>query len=651
MSDTAANSVPQQDAQQTQFLTVVSRDEATLRFRRHLRLAPLGQETVPLEKALGRVLAQDVVAGVDVPCFDRANVDGFALLAADSYGAIEEAPRSVRLNDEVLAPGVVPMREVSAGIATTIATGGMLPRGADAVVMIEYTELVGGGADRRLEIVRAVAPGDNVSYAGTDIAMGETVLRAGQLLTSREIGVLAAVGLAEASVYRRPQVAIFSTGNEIVAPGTPMRPGAVYDSNAAIIGSAVEELGGEPIYLGVIADDDEALADALARGLRFDAVLLSGGTSKGVGDLSYRVVSRLRDPGIVAHGVALKPGKPICLAVTAHKPVVILPGFPTSAIFTFHEFVAPVIRAYAGLADERQQTVAATLPMRINSERGRTEYLLVSLFQGQEGYTAYPMGKGSGSVTTFSGADGFITIDQHTEIVDAGAVVPVQLLGRRLDPADLVIIGSHCVGLDRLIGELLRRGIRAKALYVGSMGGLGAAKRGECDIAGVHLMDPVTGEYNRHLLNDSLALLPGYGRMQGIVFRAGDARFAGRNADQAIAAALADPACTMVNRNAGSGTRIIIDRLLGEHRPRGYGVQTKSHNAVAAAVRQGRADWGVAIDTIVGQYGLGFIPLQAEHYDFVVPKARLERPAVRLFRALLDEADMRQRLAALGFRV
>ena len=175
------------------------------------------------------------------------------------------------------------------------------------------------------------------------------MLRAGQLLTSREIGVLAALGLAEVAVYRRPRVAIFSTGNEIVAPGNPLRSGAVYDSNAAIIGAAVEELGGVAVQLGVIADDEEALASALARGLEADLVVFSGGTSKGAGDLSYRVVSRLVDPGVVAHGVALKPGKPICLAVTGGKPVVILPGFPTSAIFTFHEFVAPVIRAYAGL--------------------------------------------------------------------------------------------------------------------------------------------------------------------------------------------------------------------------------------------------------------------------------------------------------------
>ncbi|MCL4183475.1 MAG: molybdopterin biosynthesis protein [Burkholderiaceae bacterium] len=646
-----ASTQPKDDGRQTQFLTVVTRDEAAERFQRHLRLEPLGIEAVPLGAALDRVLGEDVIADVDVPGFDRSNVDGFAVQAADTFGATEEAPRSVAPNGEVLTPGVVPAAQIDPGCAATIATGAMLPRGADAVIMVEHTELVEADGRRSVEITRAVSPGENVSYAGTDIARGETVLRAGQRLTSREIGVLAAVGAAEAKVYRRPKVAILSTGDEIVPPGSPLPPGAIYDSNAAIIGAAVAELGGEAVQLGVVPDNEQVLADALVQALRYDVVLLSGGTSKGAGDLSYRVASRLGEPGIVAHGVALKPGKPICLAVSRGKPVVILPGFPTSAIFTFHEFVAPVIRAYAGVPPERRQTVTATLPMRVNSERGRTEYLLVGLVQGDDGLSAYPMGKGSGSVTTFSGADGFITIDQHTEILDAGTAVPVQLLAQRLEPADLVIIGSHCVGLDALVGRLIRDGVRPKVMYVGSTGGLKAALRGECDIASVHLMDPETGEYNRPLLTEALALLPGYRRMQGIVHREGDARFADRDAEAAIAAALQDPGCAMVNRNAGSGTRILVDRLLSAHRPPGYGVQTKSHNAVAAAVRQGHADWGVAIDTVARQYGLGFIPLQEEHYDFIVPRARLERPAVRAFRALLEDAAMRERLEGMGFRL
>lgn len=637
------------DPRQAQFLTVITRDEATARFQRHLRLEPLGRETVPLGEARGRMLADDVRSAVDVPAFDRSNVDGFAVQASDTFGAMEEAARTLAINDEVLATGIAPRQEVAPGRATMIATGAMVPRGADAVVMVEHTEASADGT--RLDVTRAVAPGDNVSYAGTDVAKGETVLRRGQLLTSREIGVLAAIGLADVAVYRRPRVAILSTGDEIVAPGSPLRPGTVYDSNAAIIGAAVEELGGEAVQLGIVRDDDAALADALARALAHDAVVLSGGTSKGAGDLSYRVVSRLQDPGIVAHGVALKPGKPICLAVTGGKLVVILPGFPTSAVFTFHEFVAPVLRAFAGLPPATRETVTATLPMRVNSERGRTEYLLVSLAHADSGLVAYPMGKGSGSVTTFSHADGFITIDQHTEIVDAGTEVAVQLLGRDVEPADLVFIGSHCVGVDDLVGRLRERGFAAKTMYVGSMGGLAAAKRGECDVAGIHLMDPATGEYNRHLMTGTLTLLPGYGRMQGIVHRRGDARFAGRTATEAVAAALADPQCVLVNRNAGSGTRILVDRLLDGRHPPGYAVQTRSHNAVAAAVAQGRADWGVAIDTVARDYALEFIPLQEERYDFVVPTARLERPAVRAFRELLADRDVRAGLAALGFRV
>jgi putative molybdopterin biosynthesis protein len=646
-----APAAPRPGAQQTQFLDVITRDEATARFRRWLTLAPLGTETLELRCALHRVLAGDVVAGVDVPGFDRSNVDGFALIAADTFGAAEERAHALHLNDEVLAPGVVPTATVVTRHATPISTGGMLPRGADAVLMVEHSDVVDAAGGPTVEIRRPVTAGENVSYAGTDIARGETVLRAGTRLTSREIGVVAALGIAEVSVYRRPRVAIFSTGNEILAPGSAPRPGAVYDSNAAIIGAAVEELGGVAVHLGIVPDDETALAGALQRGLECDAVVFSGGTSKGAGDLSYRVVGRLRDPGIVAHGVALKPGKPICLAVSAGKPVVILPGFPTSAIFTFHEFVAPVLRAYAGLAAERRGAVEATLPMRVNSERGRTEYLLVGLVQAGGRLAAYPMGKGSGSVTTFSGADGFITIDQHTEILDAGSTVRVQLLGGDLEPADLVIIGSHCVGLDLLVGKLVGGGIRTKAIHVGSMGGLAAAQRGECDVAGVHLLDPASGQYNRPFLKAGLSLVPGYGRMQGLVFRRGDARFEGRNPEQAVAGACDDPSCVMVNRNAGSGTRILVDRLLGARRPSGYGVQTKSHNAVAAAVAQSRADWGVAIDTVARQYGLAFTPLQEERYDFVVPTDRLARAPVRAFRALLDDAAVQAQLRALGFRI
>lgn len=653
---------PPQDSQewrdavsQKQFLEVISRDEATQRFRQHLETAPRHRESVTLAEALGRVLAVDVISEIDVPAFDRSNVDGFAVQAADTAGATEEAPAKLALNAEILSPGFAPAVEVLSGTATPIATGGMLPRGADAVVMLEHTEMAGlsDGDSRqdepRLQVFHSAASGQAVTFAGTDIARGETVLRFGAVLTSREIGVLAALGLTAIDVWKKPRVAIVSTGNEIVPPGEPLPTGSVYDSNAAILSAAVEELGCEAVRLGTVRDDVDRLREILQSASDCDVVVLSGGTSKGAGDLSYQVVSELTDPGIVAHGVALKPGKPICLAVSDGRPVVVLPGFPTSAVFTFHEFVAPVLREMAGLAPENRRNVEATVPIRMNSERGRTEYSLVSLVRSETGLTAWPMGKGSGSVTTFSLADGFITIDQHTEILDEGSTVPVTLLGRELAPADLVVIGSHCVGLDFLLGEMRKRGFTSRVLHVGSMGGVAAAKRGECDIAGVHLMDPETQKYNRHLLTESLNLVTGYRRSQGVVFRRDDDRFQDRTAADVITAALDDSGCTMINRNPGSGTRVLIDQLLSDARPPGYNVQTKSHNAVATAVVQGRADWGVAIDTVASSYDLGFLSLQDEHYDFIIPEARFDRPPVVAFRQLLTEQPVREQLAQMGF--
>jgi putative molybdopterin biosynthesis protein len=637
-------------ARQQQFLEVVDRDEAEARFRHHLTLTPLGPETVPLARALGRVLAADVLSGVDVPAFDRSSVDGFAVRAADTVGASEETPRVLRLNPEVLTPGVQPRGAVEPGTATILATGGMLPRGADAVVMVEHTEAREEGAASVVDVHRPVAPGESVAAAGSDIARGETVLRAGDLLTSREIGSVAAVGLAEVAVWRKPRVAIFSTGDEVVAPGRPLPPGGVYDSNSAILAAAVEELGGTPVVLGIAPDDEAALQAMLTLALAHDLVLLSGGTSKGAGDVAARVVGRLGDPGIVVHGVALKPGKPVCLAVTGGKPVVILPGFPTSAIFTFHEFVAPVLRAFAGLPPERRETVPALLSTRIASQRGRTEYVMVSLVERPEGgLAAYPTGKGSGAVTAFGQADGFLTVKAHAESLPAGTPVDVAMIGGLHRPADLVVMGSHCVGLDVLIGRLSREGLRVKAMNVGSTGGLAAAKRGECDVAGLHLLDAASGEYNRPFLTEALELVPGYRRRQGVVFRRGDARFEGRTAAAAVALAADGPGCLMVNRNPGSGTRIVVDRLLGSSRPAGYTTQARTHNAVAAAVTQGRADWGVAIEAVARSYGLGFLPLQDERYDFAVPRARLARGPVRRFIALLQEREVRDALAALGF--
>src|SRR6516162_4567035 len=397
-------------ARQEQFLEVVSAEEARARFTRRIDLSPLPSKMVKLPAALGRVLAHDVTAPIDVPPFDRANVDGFALRSADTTGASDTAPRRFSLNGEVIVCGHAPALEVAPGSATTIATGGVIPRGADAVVMIEHTDLVDDGGVPAIDVRRAVAPGQFVSYAGSDIARGEVVLRRKTRLSSREIGMLAACGLAAIEVVRKPTVAVLSTGDELAAPGGALPPGRVYDSNGAIIAAAVVEAGGEPVPFGAFPDDEAALERAMRTALAAcDMVVLSGGTSKGAGDLSHRIVSKLGD--ILVHGVALKPGKPLCLAVIDGKPLAVLPGFPTSAIFTFHAFVAPVIRARAGLAAEATRSVEAEVPVRIASELGRKEFVLVALAAGENGPVAFPTAKGSGAVTSFSQADGFLEID------------------------------------------------------------------------------------------------------------------------------------------------------------------------------------------------------------------------------------------------
>jgi putative molybdopterin biosynthesis protein len=639
---------PRETMDQDQFLTILSREDALARFEAALFPRPVPSEPRTLADALGRALAQDVVAPIDVPPFDRSNVDGFAVRSADLASAGGAAPVRVTLNDDVIACGTVPTGPVLPGTATSLATGGPLPRGADAVVMIEHTEPVCGNA---IEIRRAASPGQFVSYAGSDIARGETLLRAGTMIGSREIGICAACGVSVLVVARRPRVAVISTGDELVQPGRPLGAAEIYDTNGAIVTAAVTENGGEAVFLGGVADDEDKLEAAMRGALATsDMLVLSGGTSKGAGDLSHRIIARLGKPGIVAHGVALKPGKPLCLAVCDGKPVVILPGFPTSAMFTFHDMIVPLLRRMAGLPPRSEATVTAKVPVRIASELGRTEFVMVSLVDGADGLIAYPTGKGSGAITSFAQADGFLKIDALADQMRAGTKAEVTLFTPHVRVPDLVIIGSHCTGLDLVTAQLSRADLAVRSIAVGSLGGLAAAKRGECDVAPIHLFDDKTESYNTPFLGEGLELVTGWRRMQGIVFRHGDARFEGSSAEAAVRAALADPACIMVNRNQGAGTRILIDRLLAGARPDGYWNQPKSHNAVAAAVAQHRADWGMTIAPVAHAAGLGFLPLAEEHYDFALATARKARPAVQAFLQALVSDESRAALQGAGFR-
>jgi putative molybdopterin biosynthesis protein len=648
---------------QGQFLKVVTDEEAhRILDEAFAHLGPESEE-VALEHALGRVLAAALRSPVDVPGFDRSNMDGFAIQAADSYGATETEPKRLRVrrSDAIAAGrvGVDGIGQLELGQAIEIATGGVVPRGADAVLMVEDSAPL-DGADE-IHVFRALTPGTNISGAGSDVGRGEIVLQAGQRMTSRETALAAAVGAALVSVTRRPRALVLSTGDEVRAPGEQLGLGQVFDSNSRILIDALTEAGADASFGGILPDDEDALHAVLAGALDSDEapdlILLSGGTSKGRGDLNSSVLKRLTrersgSRGIIVHGVALKPGKPICVAEIDDRPIAVLPGFPTSAIFTFHEFIAPLVRRLTGEVGARgansKDCVRATMPHRVRSIPGRTEYVLVDLATGDNGLSAYPLGAGSGSVSTFSRADGYLRVPRHCEYIEEGEQVEVHPIGGRAVPADLLAIGSHCVGLELILGRMAQLGFRCKSVPVGSKAGLRALERGEGDVAGCHLLDEVSGQYNRAFLPAGTEIIGGYGRRQGIVFRPGDERFAGFDLD-AMTAMLRSQGARMVNRNRGSGTRQLLDQLLKSSRPPGHSTEAKSHHAVAAAVAQGRADWGMTLDVLARDQGLGFVFVRSEHFELVTPTARRERPALKALVKLMDSAELRAELVDLGF--
>jgi molybdenum cofactor synthesis domain-containing protein len=408
------------------FRKLLSLDEAKIMMAKSFQPKPLGTEHVSLLEACGRVLAENVISPINVPPFDRSTVDGYAVKAEDTFGAYEAKPVKLRLCGTVNV-GEPPKIMLENGMAAGIATGAPLPKGADAVVMIENTER----ENDHILVYKSVVENENVMKAGTDIHKGENILKLGKHLTWKDLGILAALGFEKVRVYRKPKVVIISTGAEIVAPGQMLSPGKIYDINGYTLGAATARCGAIPMNFGVFPDNFQILNDILKKALETaDVVITSGGVSVGPKDLIPKVLDSLGSPGVIVHGIAIKPGKPTTIALVDEKPVFALPGHPTSALLTFYLLVRPVLVRLAGRrADEILKTVKALTGVRVFSAKGRRTFVMVKLVREADGkFVAFPIATGeSGAITTLAKADGFITVYENQQFVDAGEEVTVSL--------------------------------------------------------------------------------------------------------------------------------------------------------------------------------------------------------------------------------
>jgi len=406
------------------FRKLVSADEAKKILAKNFTPSPAGSEIVALSEAYDRIVASDVISRYDIPPFARSTVDGYAVRASDTFGAEENQPVALRLRGRV-SIGEAPKVRVQKGTLAEIVTGAPIPEGADAVVMVEYTEQKGDAVLVR----QAVSKGENVMNAGSDIRKGETILEKGAVLSPYEIGALAAIGSVKVSVFKRPKVAIFSTGAEVIEPGNPLTPGKIFDINAHALSASVYECGCEPLNMGIIQDEHGPMKAAFQKALKAaDGVITSGGVSVGPTDIIPKVLNMLGKPGVIVHGIAIRPGKPTTIAVINNKLVFSLPGHPASSLMIFHLFVRPILICMAGRKEPEPMKVKARVSERLFPSRGRRTYVTVTLRKDQgDKIIASPVSTGlSGAITTLSKADGFLIIHENQQFIEKGALVDVE---------------------------------------------------------------------------------------------------------------------------------------------------------------------------------------------------------------------------------
>jgi putative molybdopterin biosynthesis protein len=604
-----------------------------------LQVFPVKEEEI-LENSYGKILAVDIVTEINVPPFSRATMDGYAVRAEDTYACSEAEPARLKILGNIPA-GSDEIIKISGGETVEIATGAFIPEGADSVVMVEYSSEEEG----TVLIYRPVTVGENIMKAGSDILKGERVLRRGKKLGSREIGVLASIGKREVPILKL-RVGIISTGDELVPPGKKLGQGQVYDANSYTLYAGVQECGAFPVLYGIVKDDETAMRKTLETAVSECALILtSGSTSAGAGDVMYRLIDEIGTT--LAHGISIKPGKPVVIGVIKGVPIIGLPGNPTSALMIFNDFVAPLLRKSLGADTELKKVEKGFMGTSLRSE-GRQQLFPVGLIRGR----VYPADRGSGAITSLSGADGFIEIPSNVEFIEAGTEVEVTLFGESRKP-DLLITGGFCPGID-LLEDL--SGLNFRTLYTGSSGGFSAINAKTADVAGVNMPSRSFEEQGSILYNTptiknmglfDVVLVKGYRRDIGLIVRQ----------DSTISGLSDLPGKSLINRNLGSGTRAFLELKVAEFASEkgiskkeftdsipGFSSGTKSEVSICEAVISGRVEAGIGKRNCAEKNRLKFIKIAEEEYDFLVRKETLDAPAIRRFLELLTSEDFASKL-------
>ena len=621
------------------YLSDIPMDEALRKFNDALERAGAGKpqpsETVPLDQARGRITAAPVWAKVSSPHYDAAAMDGVAVRAQETVGATETSPVRLKLGEQ----------------AAWVDTGDPLPEEFDAVIMVEVVHEVD---DSTIEIQSAVAPYQHVRPLGEDIVATELVLPENHLLRPVDLGACAAAGVAELPVRRKPKVAVIPTGTELVSIGSPLRPGDIIEFNTLILAGMVEEWGGAPTRWQPVSDDYDQLKATIKDAVRDnDIVVINAGSSAGSEDYTAKLVEELGE--LVVHGTAIRPGHPIVLSVVDGTPVLGIPGYPVSAVITSEIFLKPLIEKMLGVRIPARARAAATITRKVLSPIGEDEFLRVGLGRVGGKLVATPMQRGAGVIMSLVRADGLVLIPRFSEGLDAGQDVDVELL-RPVEEVNgtIVAIGSHDLTLD-LLSSLIHStnpDLSLSSSNVGSLGGLVALSRGEAHIAGSHLLDEETGEYNlsyvrRYLPGRDVVIMNLVHRIQGLIVPKGNPKNISSLED------LGRDDVTFVNRQRGSGTRMLLDYKLNEmgmnpDQVSGYDREEYTHLAVAAAVSGGRADVGLGILSAARALEQEFVPLLTEQYDLIIPREHYEGDLLAPLLSLIRSDRFKSEVDALG---